>query len=64
MPTRWSSSAGLVFGPLWQFELSRTMGVSRRIVVAWAMGQFAPQEEGQGVVPQRIGELQRLLKAL
>jgi DNA-binding XRE family transcriptional regulator len=58
----------LVCGPLWQSELARTMGVSRQTVLRWAAGEFDPSPQhtakAKKLVRARIGELQRLLKAL
>ena len=58
----------LVCGPLWQSELARSMGVSRQTVLRWAAGEFDPSPrqtaKAKKLVRARIGELQRLLKAL
>lgn len=58
----------LVCGPLWQSELARSMGVSRQTVLRWVAGEFDPSPQhtakAKKLVRARIGELQRLLKAL
>ena len=58
----------LLCGPLWQSELARTMGVTRQTVLRWMAGESGPSPKhaakAKELVRARIGELQRLLKAL
>jgi hypothetical protein len=58
----------LLFGPLWQSELARTIGVSRQTVLRWMAGESKASPEhtakAKDLVRARIGQLQRLLKQL
>lgn len=53
-----------LYGPRWQSELARALGVSDRTVRRWAAGAEVPvgaQSEAQLLLRRRIGELGDLL---
>ena len=67
MPPTLSTISTLLYGPHWQSELARALGVSDRTVRRWAAGQAPPEGVWQDIARlarERLGELQEAVEGL
>ena len=67
MPLTLPTISTLLYGPHWQSELARALGVSDRTIRRWAAGQAPPESVWRDIARlarDRVSELQEAVEGL